>query len=123
MDIKVRANEVTEIIRKQISDFKWSIDIAEVGTVLQSGDGIARVYGLEKAMAGELVECPHNVTGMVFNLEEDNVGLVLFGEYEKIAEGDTVKRTGRIASVPSWRGVVRARRKRLRHTGGRPRAY
>jgi len=106
MDIKVRANEVTEIIRKQISDFKWSIDIAEVGTVLQSGDGIARVYGLEKAMAMELVECPHDVTGMVFNLEEDNVGLVLFGEYEKISEGDTVKRTGRIASVPVGEAMI-----------------
>lgn len=106
MDIKVRANEVTEIIRKQISDFKWSIDIAEVGTVLQCGDGIARVYGLEKAMSMELVECPHDVTGMVFNLEEDNVGLVLFGEYEKISEGDTVKRTGRIASVPVGEAMI-----------------
>ncbi len=100
MDIKARADEITEVIRQQISDFKWNIDIAEVGTVIQAGDGIARVYGLEKVMAGELVECPHGVTGMVLNLEEDNVGVVLFGEYEKVCEGDTVKRTNRIASVP-----------------------
>jgi F-type H+-transporting ATPase subunit alpha len=106
MEIKVRANEVTDIIRRQISDFKWSIDIAEVGTVIQAGDGIARVYGLEKAMAGELIECPHGVTGMVLNLEEDNVGLVLFGEYEKVSEGDTVKRTNRIASVPVGEALI-----------------
>ncbi len=100
MKVRTRADEISELIRKQISEFQWSIDIAEVGTVIQASDGIARVYGLEKAMAGELVECPHGVTGMVFNLEEDNVGVVLFGDYEKICEGDTVKRTGRIASVP-----------------------
>ena len=79
MDIKARADEITQVIRQQISDFKWNVDIAEVGTVIQAGDGIARVYGLEKAMAGELIECPHGVMGMVLNLEEDNVGLVLFG--------------------------------------------
>ena len=106
MDIKARADEITEVIRQQISDFKWNVDIAEVGTVIQAGDGIARVYGLEKAMAGELVECPHGVMGMVFNLEEDNVGIVLFGEYEKICEADTVKRTGRIASVPVGEGLI-----------------
>jgi F-type H+-transporting ATPase subunit alpha len=106
MDIKARADEIAEIIRQQISDFKWTIDIAEVGTVIQAGDGIARAYGLEKAMAGELVECPHGVTGMVFNLEEDNVGIVLFGEYEKVGEGDTVKRTGRIASVPVGEALI-----------------
>ncbi len=100
MEIKARANEITDIIKKQISDFKWQIDIAEVGTVIQASDGIARVYGLENAMAGELLEFPHGVTGMAFNLDEDDVGVVLFGEYEKICEGDTVKRTGRITSVP-----------------------
>ena len=87
MDVRVRADEVTEVIRKQISEFRWSMDIAEVGNVLQAGDGIARVYGLEKAMAGELIEFPHGITGMAFNLEEDHVGVVLFGEYEKICEG------------------------------------
>lgn len=106
MDVRVRADEVTEVIRKQISEFRWSMDIAEVGNVLQAGDGIARVYGLEKAMAGELIEFPHGITGMAFNLEEDHVGVVLFGEYEKICEGDTVKRTGRIMSVPVGDGLL-----------------
>jgi F-type H+-transporting ATPase subunit alpha len=106
MDIKARADEITQIIRQKISEFKWNIDIAEVGTVIQAGDGIARVYGLEKAMAGELVECAHGVTGMVFNLEEDNVGIVLFADYEKVCEGDTVKRTGRIASVPVGEALI-----------------
>lgn len=100
METKARADEITEVIRKQISDFRWTVDIAEVGTVIQAGDGIARLYGLEKAMAGELLEFPHGIMGMAFNLEEDHVGAVLFGEYEKISEGDTAKRTGRITSVP-----------------------
>ena len=98
--MKVQATEVTEIIKRQIADFDSTVDVAEVGTVIQASDGIARVYGLDNAMAGELLAFPHNVIGMVLNLEEDNVGAVLFGEYELIAEGDTVKRTGRIASVP-----------------------
>jgi len=106
MDIKARADELSELIRRQISDFKWSIDIAEVGTVVQAGDGIASIYGLEKAMAGELLEFPHDVTGMVFNLEENNVGAVLLGDFDKIGEGDTVKRTGRIASVPVGEGLI-----------------
>jgi F-type H+-transporting ATPase subunit alpha len=106
MDIRPRADELGEQIRRQISDFKWSIDVAEVGTVVHAGDGIASVYGLEKAMAGELLEFPHDVTGMVFNLEENNVGAVLFGGFEKIGEGDTVKRTGRIASVPVGEGLI-----------------
>ena len=106
MDIRARASETTEIIRQRISEFKWNVDIAEVGTVILASDGIARVYGLEKAMAGELVECPHGVTGMVLNLEEDNAGVVLFGDYEKICEGDTVKRTGRIASVPVGEALI-----------------
>ncbi len=98
--MKIQATEITEIIKRQIADYESTVEIAEVGTVIQAGDGIARVFGLEKAMAGELLDFPGGVTGMVLNLEEDNVGAVLFGEYEKIAEGDTVKRTGRIASVP-----------------------
>ena len=98
--MKIQATEITEIIKQQIGDFQSNIDIAEVGTVIQAGDGIARVFGLEKALAGEMLDFPHDVSGMVLNLEEDNVGVVLFGNYEKIAEGDTVKRTGRIMSVP-----------------------
>jgi len=106
MQIKPRASEITDIIRQQISDFKWQIAIAEVGTVIQASDGIARVYGLENAMAGELLDFPHGVKGMAFNLDEDDVGVVLFGEYEKICEGDTVKRTGRTASIPVSEAVI-----------------
>jgi F-type H+-transporting ATPase subunit alpha len=98
--MKIEATEVTEIIKQQIADFESTVDIQEVGTVIQTSDGIARIYGLENAMAGELLDFPHDIRGMVLNLEEDNVGAVLFGEYEKIAQGDIVKRTGRIASVP-----------------------
>ncbi len=104
--MKIQATEISEIIKQKISDYESAIDIAEVGTVIQASDGIARVYGLEKAMAGELLDFPHGVQGMILNLEEDNVGVVLFGEYEKIAEGDTVKRTNRIASVPVGDGMI-----------------
>ncbi|MFP6597569.1 MAG: F0F1 ATP synthase subunit alpha [Candidatus Hydrogenedentota bacterium] len=104
--MKIQATEVTEIIKKQISDYESTVDIREVGTVIQASDGIARIYGLEHAMAGELLEFPHDIRGLVLNLEEDNVGAVLFGEYEKISEGDTVKRTGRIASVPVGDALV-----------------
>ncbi len=104
--MKIHATEITEIIKRQIADFETSVEIAEVGTVIQAGDGIARIFGLEKAMGGELLDFPHDVRGMVLNLEEDNVGAVLFGEYEKIMEGDTVKRTGRIASVPVGEALI-----------------
>lgn len=97
---EVRPDEVTEILRKQLSGFENEIDTYEVGTVLQVGDGIARVYGLNKAMSTELVEFPNGVIGMVLNLEEDSVGCVLFGESTLIKEGDQVKRTGRVASFP-----------------------
>ncbi|MCK5862270.1 MAG: F0F1 ATP synthase subunit alpha [Candidatus Hydrogenedentes bacterium] len=104
--MKIQATEITEIIQRQIADFETAVEIAEVGTVIQAGDGIARIFGLEKAMASELLEFPHGVLGMVLNLEEDNVGTVLFGGYEKIMEGDTVKRTGRIASVPVGEALI-----------------
>ncbi len=97
---EVRPDEVSAILRKQLSGFEKEVDLYEVGTVLQVGDGIARVYGLSKVMASELVEFPHNIFGMVMNLEEDNVGCVIFGEPSRIREGDTVKRTGRVASMP-----------------------
>jgi F-type H+-transporting ATPase subunit alpha len=96
----IRAEEISSIIKQQIAGFEAGIDVAEVGTVIEIGDGIARIYGLEKAMAGELLEFPHGVMGMVLNLEEDNVGAVLLGDYVAIKEGDTVKRTRRIAEVP-----------------------
>ena len=96
----IRAEEISRIIRSQIEGFDAQVDVAEVGTVISVGDGIARAYGLEKAMAGELLELPHGVMGLAFNLEEDNVGIILLGEASAIKEGDTVKRTGKIMSVP-----------------------
>lgn len=96
----VRPDEISAILRKQISGFDSEIDTYDVGTVLQVGDGIARIYGLSKVMAGELIELPHGVMGMVLNLEEDNVGAVLFGETDLIREGDQVKRTKILASIP-----------------------
>ena len=97
---EVRPDEVSAILRKQLSGFEREVDVYDVGTVLQVGDGIARVYGLSKIMASELVEFPHGVFGMALNIEEDNVGCVLFGESSFIKEGDTVKRTKRLASMP-----------------------
>ena len=97
---EVRPDEVSAILRKQLSGFQKEVDVYDVGTVLQVGDGIARVYGLSKVMASELIEFPNDVFGMVLNLEEDNVGCVLFGESTLIKEGDIVKRTGRVASIP-----------------------
>jgi len=96
----IRAEEISRIIRSQIEGFDAQVDVAEVGTVISVGDGIARAYGLEKAMAGELLELPHGVMGLAFNLEEDNVGIILLGDAAAIKEGDTVKRTGKIMSVP-----------------------
>jgi F-type H+-transporting ATPase subunit alpha len=104
MDIK--AEEISQIIRKQIEEYEQKVSVMETGTVLTVGDGIARVYGLAGAMAGELLEFPHDVRGIVLNLEEDNVGVALLGEYEKIRENDVVKRTGKIASVPVGQAMV-----------------
>ena len=103
---EVRPDEVSEILRKQLAGFEKEVDIYDVGTVLQIGDGVARVYGLSHAMMSELVEFPHGVFGMVLNLEEDNVGCILFGASREISEGDTVKRTGRIAQVPVGNALV-----------------
>ncbi len=98
MDIK--AEEISKIIRDQIGSYAVDVDVAEVGTVISIGDGIARVHGIERAMAGEMIEFPHGVFGIALNLEEESVGTVLLGEFREIKEGDTVKRTGRIISVP-----------------------
>jgi F-type H+-transporting ATPase subunit alpha len=97
---EVKPDEVSAILRKQLAGFEKETDIYDVGTVLQVGDGVARVYGLTKALMSELLEFPHGVFGMVLNLEEDNVGCILFGESSEIKEGDTVKRTGKVASLP-----------------------
>src|SRR4051795_10683436 len=98
--MKLRPEEITSILRERIEKFDVETDLAEVGAVLQVGDGIARVYGLENAVALELLELEHGVTGLAFNLEEDNVGVALFGEWEKVKEGQPVRRTGRVASIP-----------------------
>ncbi len=102
----IRAEEITEIIKKQIKGFEKEIDIAETGIVLSVGDGIARIYGLENAMAGELIQFPGDVMGMVLNLEEDNVGSAILGEDFLIKEGDLVRRTGRIVEVPVGDALV-----------------
>src|SRR5512138_178221 len=106
MAVQIRADEISEIIRSQIQGFDRELNVAETGVILSVGDGIARVHGLEKAMAGELLEFPHGVSGMVLNLEEDNVGVALLGEDHYIKEGDTVRRTGRIAEVPCGEALV-----------------
>jgi F-type H+-transporting ATPase subunit alpha len=103
---QIKAEEISQIIRQQLASYETAIDVAEVGTVIEVGDGIARIYGLERAMAMEMLEFPHDVMGMVLNLEEDNVGAVLLGEDTLIKEGDQVKRTGRIASVPVGDAVI-----------------
>ena len=98
--MKLRPEEITSILRERIEQFDVETDLAEVGTVLQVGDGIARVYGLENCLALELLEFEHGVVGLAFNLEEDNVGAALFGEWEHVKEGEPVRRTGRVAEVP-----------------------
>ncbi len=97
---EVKSDEISAILRKQLSGFESEVDVFDVGTVLYVGDGVARVYGLSKCEAGELIEFPNDVFGIALNLEEDNVGCILFGESSLVREGDLVKRTGRIASMP-----------------------
>src|SRR5579862_35566 len=98
--MQIRAAEISDIIREQIKDYEKQLEVRETGIVLSAGDGIARIYGLDKAEAGELIEFPHGIFGIVLNLEEDNVGAAIFGEQQAIKEGDEVRRTGRIAEVP-----------------------
>src|SRR6266581_1827843 len=97
---QLKADEISQLIREQIENYESKIAVDEVGSVISLGDGIARVYGLDKVMAGELLSFPHGIAGIAMNLEEDQVGVVLLGEYTEIKEGDEVKRTGRIMSVP-----------------------
>ena len=103
---EVRPDEVSAILREQLSSFKTEAELEEVGTILQVGDGVARIYGLTKAQSGELLEFENGLNALVLNLEEDNVGAVLFGDQGNIKEGDTVKRTGRIASIKMGEGLV-----------------
>jgi F-type H+-transporting ATPase subunit alpha len=104
--MQIRAEDISKIIRDQIGNFAASVDVAEVGSVISVGDGIARIHGVERAMAGEMLEFPHGVFGIALNLEEESVGVVLLGYSTAIKEGDTVKRTGRIISVPVGEALV-----------------
>src|SRR5213082_2363850 len=104
--MQIKADEIAQLLRQQIENYESKIAVDEVGTVITLGDGIARVHGLDKVMAGELLEFPHDIAGIAMNLEEDQVGVVLLGEYTEISEGDEVKRTGRIMSVPVGEALV-----------------
>ncbi|MES1247873.1 MAG: F0F1 ATP synthase subunit alpha, partial [Actinomycetota bacterium] len=104
--MKLRPEEITSILRARIEQYDVETDLAEVGTVLQVGDGIARVYGLENCVAMEMLEFEHGVVGLAFNLEEDDVGVALFGEWEKLEEGQPVRRSGKVASVPVGEGLL-----------------
>jgi F-type H+-transporting ATPase subunit alpha len=104
--MEIRAAEISEILKQQIAEFGTEAEVAEVGQVLSVGDGIARVYGLDKVQAGEMVEFPGGIKGMALNLETDNVGVVIFGDDRTIKEGDTVKRTGAIVDVPVGKGLL-----------------
>ena len=101
----IRPEEISSILKQQIEKYKTDVDVSEVGTVITVGDGICRIYGMQNAMAGELVKFPNGVSGMVLNLEEDNIGCVILGPYTDIQEGDEVKRTGRIMEVP-WVALI-----------------
>jgi F-type H+-transporting ATPase subunit alpha len=104
--MEIRAEEISEIIKKQIREYGKEVEVSETGTIISIGDGIARIHGLAGAMAGELLEFPDGVSGMVLNLEEDNVGAAILGEFAAIKEGDTVKRTGRITEVPVGEALI-----------------
>jgi F-type H+-transporting ATPase subunit alpha len=104
--VKLRPEEITSILRQRIEQFDVETDLAEVGTVLQVGDGIARIHGLENCVALEMLELEHGVVGLAFNLEEDNVGAALFGEWQEVKEGEVVRRTGKVASVPVGEGLL-----------------
>src|SRR3989442_777079 len=97
---QIRADEITSILRQEIANYDGVVDVSETGSVISVGDGIARIHGLEKVMSGELIEFPHGVSGIAMNLEEDQVGAVLLGDFTEIKEGDEVRRTKRIMSVP-----------------------
>src|SRR5580765_2175535 len=104
--MKLRPDEITSILKQRIEDYDVESDLAEVGSVLEVGDGIARVYGLENAVSLEMLEFEHGVTGLALNLEEDNVGTALFGEWEHVKEGEVVKRTGRVTSIPVGEALI-----------------
>src|SRR5271168_5367692 len=103
---QIQADEIARVLRGEIEHYEKAVNVSETGSVISVGDGIARIYGLDRVMAGEMVEFPHGVTGIALNLEEDQVGTVLLGEYQEIKEGDEVRRTGKIMSVPVGEAMV-----------------
>ena len=103
---QIQANEITELLRQQIENYEQRIQVDEVGTIVTLGDGIARVHGLDKVMAGELIDFPHGISGLAMNLDEDQVGAVILGDYSELREGDQVKRTGKIMSVPVGEALI-----------------
>src|SRR6202047_2326653 len=103
---KIKADEISKILREQIANYEQTVSVDEVGSIISVGDGIARIHGLEKAMAGEMLAFPHNVFGIALNLEEEQVGAVLLGESSELKEGDTVRRTNTIMSVPVGQELV-----------------
>src|SRR5258708_25484256 len=103
---QIKADEITKLIREQIEKYESRVSVDEVGTIISLGDGIARVHGLDKVMAGELLDFGHGIAGIAMNLEEDQVGVVILGEYTEVKEGGEVKRTGRIMAVPTGDGMI-----------------
>src|ERR1700733_10337623 len=103
---QIKADEITALLKEQIANYDAKMRVDEVGTVISLGDGIARLHGLDKAMAGELLEFPHGIAGLAMSLEEDQVGAVLLGDYTELSEGDEVKRTGKILSVPVGEAMI-----------------
>jgi F-type H+/Na+-transporting ATPase subunit alpha len=103
---QIRADEITRVLRSEIENYEQAVNVAETGSIISVGDGIARIYGLERVMSGELIEFPHGVSGIAMNLEEDQVGAVLLGEFAELKEGDEVRRTGRIMSVPVGEALI-----------------
>jgi F-type H+-transporting ATPase subunit alpha len=104
--MEIRAEEISQVIREQIKDYEKKMDVSETGVVLSVGDGVARVHGVQNAMAMEMLEFPGGIYGLCLNLEEDNVGVAIMGDDSKIKEGDIVKRTGRIAEIPVGEAVL-----------------
>ena len=104
--VPIQADEISQILREQIANYDAKMHVDEVGTIISLGDGIARIHGLDKVMAGELLAFPHDVAGLAMNLEEDQVGAVLLGDYTELSEGNTVRRTGKILSVPVGEGMI-----------------
>ena len=108
--MEIRPSEISEILKQQIQGLDERVEVRETGTVLSTGDGIARIYGLDSAAAGELLQFPHDLYGLVLNLEEDHVGAAIFGEAQMVSEGMEVRRTGRIAEVPQFNQITIASR-------------